>query len=77
MGSEDAEARPREQPIHTVYVDAFYMDTHEGNEPGFQKVCACEPAVAEGSYSQGTPQWRLPETLDGQQLPDGQSEPSG
>lgn len=31
MGSvdDDAEAEQDEQPIHTVYVDAFYMDAHE------------------------------------------------
>jgi len=29
MGSEDAEASEAEQPIHTVYVDAFYMDKYE------------------------------------------------
>ena len=29
MGSEDEEAQADEQPVHTVHVDAFYMDTHE------------------------------------------------
>ena len=29
MGSNDPESRVNEQPIHTVYIDAFYMDTHE------------------------------------------------
>ncbi len=29
MGSDDADAEVNEQPIHTVYVDAFYMDKHE------------------------------------------------
>ncbi len=29
MGSNDADSRADEQPIHTVSVDAFYMDTHE------------------------------------------------
>jgi len=29
MGSEDAEAHVNQQPIHTVYVDAFHMDKYE------------------------------------------------
>ena len=29
MGSNDAEAYAYEQPVHTVYVDAFYMDKYE------------------------------------------------
>ena len=29
MGSNGAEANDDERPVHTVYVDAFYMDTHE------------------------------------------------
>ena len=29
MGSNDAEVNNDEQPVHTVYVDAFYMDKYE------------------------------------------------
>ncbi len=29
MGSIDADADDDEKPVHTVYVDAFYMDVHE------------------------------------------------
>ena len=29
MGSDDEEARPWEKPVHTVYVDAFYIDKYE------------------------------------------------
>ena len=29
MGSEDPEAQADEQPVHTVHLDAFYMDAHE------------------------------------------------
>ena len=29
MGSEDEDANEDEQPVHTVYVDAFYMDKYE------------------------------------------------
>ncbi len=29
MGSDDAEAEDNEKPVHTVYIDAFYIDIHE------------------------------------------------
>ena len=29
MGSDDDDAYDDEQPVHTVYVDAFFIDTHE------------------------------------------------
>ena len=43
MGSEDAEARPREQPIHTVYVDAFYMDKYEVTNLDYKKFVLANP----------------------------------
>ena len=36
MGSEDAEAQADEQPVHTVHLDAFYMDTHEVTNAEFK-----------------------------------------
>ena len=50
MGSNDPESSPTEQPVHTVYVDAFYMDTHEVTNSGFQTFRISESAVAEVSY---------------------------
>ena len=29
MGSEDEDANDDEQPVHTVHIDAFFMDEHE------------------------------------------------
>ena len=29
MGSDDADAHNDEQPVHTVHIDAFYMDKYE------------------------------------------------
>ena len=37
MGSNAPEARNDEQPVHTVYVDAFLMDKYEGNELRVQR----------------------------------------
>ncbi len=43
MGSNDAESDTDEQPIHTVYVDAFYMDTHEVTNADFQRFVLANP----------------------------------
>ncbi len=43
MGSEDAEALPREQPVHTVYVDAFYMDAYEVTNLDYKKFVLANP----------------------------------
>ena len=60
MGSEDAEALPREQPVHTVHVDAFYMDAYEVTNLDYKK------------FVLANPQWqkdRIPRALhDGQYL---------
>ena len=37
MGSEDEEADQDEQPLHTVYVDAFYMDVYEVTNVEYQR----------------------------------------
>jgi len=43
MGSNDEDARNNEQPVHTVYVDAFYMDTHEVTNAEYQKFVLANP----------------------------------
>jgi len=37
MGSNHPEARNNEQPVHRVYVDAFYMNTHEVTNLKYQR----------------------------------------
>ena len=32
MGGHDREAEADELPVHTVYIDAFYMDKHANSE---------------------------------------------
>ncbi len=54
MGSNDADARDDEQPVHTVYVDAFYMDTHEVTNAEYK------------TFVLANPQWqktRIPDVL--------------
>ncbi len=43
MGSDDPEARVNEQPIHTVHIDAFYMDTHEVTNLDFKRFVLANP----------------------------------
>ena len=43
MGSTDPEAQDDEQPVHTVYVDAFFMDEHEVTNLEYQKFLLANP----------------------------------
>ena len=43
MGSNDPEALTSEQPIHTVYVDAFYIDAHEVTNADFKRFVLANP----------------------------------
>ncbi len=43
MGSDDPEAGGDEKPIHTVFVSAFYMDTHEVTNADYQKFVLANP----------------------------------
>ena len=43
MGSTDPEAQKDEQPVHTVYVDAFFMDEHEVTNLEYQKFLLANP----------------------------------
>ena len=46
MGSDDSEANNTEKPVHTVYVDAFYMDKYEVTNAQFK------------AFVDANPQWR-------------------
>ncbi len=43
MGSNDPEADNDEQPVHTVYVDAFYMDKYEVTNLEYKKFVLANP----------------------------------
>ena len=43
MGSDDADSGVNEQPVHTVHVDVFYMDTHEVTNLDFKRFVLANP----------------------------------
>ena len=43
MGSNDSEASNSEKPVHTVYLDAFYMDKYEVTNAQFKKFVDANP----------------------------------
>ena len=43
MGSNDPESQTDEQPVHTVYVDAFFMDEHEVTNLEYKKFVLANP----------------------------------
>ncbi len=43
MGSNDSEAEDYEKPVHTVYVDAFYMDKYEVTNAQFKAFVDANP----------------------------------
>ena len=48
MGSNKA-SNTHEQPVHTVYVDAFYMDTHEVTNRDYKQFVLANPQWQKGS----------------------------
>ena len=49
MGSIDADADGDEKPVHTVYVDAFYMDTHEVTNAAYKAFVDANPRWQKGN----------------------------
>ena len=49
MGSIDADADDDEKPVHTVYVDAFYMDTHEVTNAAYKAFVDANPRWQKGN----------------------------
>ena len=52
MGSEDEEADPDEQPIHTVYLDAFYIDAYEVTNVEYQKFILENPVWSKANIEE-------------------------
>ena len=49
MGSEDEEAFDREKPVHTVHLDAFYMDKYEVTNAQFKAFVDANPQWQKGN----------------------------
>ena len=43
MGDNDAEGRENAKPVHTVHVDAFYIDTHEVTNAEYREFVRANP----------------------------------
>jgi formylglycine-generating enzyme required for sulfatase activity len=43
--------------VHTVYVDAFYIDVHEGTNVDYKSFILVDPTVAERSYPACVTYW--------------------
>ena len=52
MGSNDVEEDEGEQPVHTVYVDAFYMDIHEVTNAQYKEFIDANPQWQKGRWWQ-------------------------
>lgn len=52
MGSNDVEGDKIEQPVHTVYVDAFYMDVYEVTNAQYKKFIDANPQWQKGRWWQ-------------------------
>ena len=48
MGSNDSDADDDEKPVHTVYVDAFYMDRYEVTNAQYKKFVDANPEWRKG-----------------------------
>ena len=71
MGSDDPEADNDEKPVHTVFIDAFYMDRYEVTNAQYQKFVLANPRWGKGRID--------PRFHDGNYLKDwtGNNYPSG
>ena len=52
MGSYDIEGGENEQPVHTVYVDAFYIDIHEVTNAEYKEFLDANPQWQKGKWWQ-------------------------
>ncbi|MYH82014.1 formylglycine-generating enzyme family protein [Candidatus Poribacteria bacterium] len=51
MGSDSDEAMDNERPVHTVYIDAFYIDKHEVTNAQYKKFVDANPQWRKDSIS--------------------------
>ena len=71
MGGHDREAEANELPVHTVYIDAFYMDKHEVTNSEFQKFILAKPNWQRGWIKDRFHDGRYLEHWNGNKYPRG------
>lgn len=74
MGSIDADADDDEKPVHTVYVDAFYMDRHEVTNAAYKKFVDANPQWQKGNIQAKFHDGDYLSDWDGNNYPDGKAD---
>ena len=74
MGSIDADADDDEKPVHTVYVDAFYMDKHEVTNAAYKKFVNANPQWQKGNIQAKFHDGDYLHDWDGNNYPDGKAD---
>ncbi len=74
MGSEDADARDNEQPVHTVHVDAFYMDTHEVTNAEYKTFVLANPEWQKGRIPDAFHSGKYLNRWEGNNYPSGKAD---
>ncbi len=74
MGSNDPEAFRDEKPVHTVFVDAFYMDTHEVTNAAYQRFVLANPEWQEDRIDRKYHNGNYLRLWDGTTYPEGKGD---
>ena len=74
MGSTDADADDDEKPVHTVYVDAFYIDRHEVTNAAYKKFVDANPQWQKGNIQAKFHDGDYLSNWDGNNYPDGKAD---
>ena len=73
MGSKDEDARNDEQPVHTVHLDAFYMDKYEVTNAQFKAFVDANPPWQKDRIDDKLHDWDYLLHWDGTNYPAGQA----
>ena len=74
MGSNDPEASNDEQPVHTVYVDAFYIDKYEVTNLEYQQFVLANPRWGKDRIDREFHDGNYLNHWNGNDYPDGKSD---
>ena len=74
MGNNDPKADPDEQPAHTVYIDAFFMDETEVTNVEYQKFVLANPRWSKGQIDRNFHDGGYLEHWNGNDYPSGEAD---